>query len=101
VDGVESLHIPEFADDYRYMTNDESDKALRELLTGAMNDKDTEIDMDEAVVEGFDASFRLLPHQVLGRKWMREREDPEKKRFGGILADDMVSKRVVLYAKLA
>ena len=46
-----------------------------------------EIDMADAVVEGFQDDVRLLPHQVLARKWMSDRESG--KRFGGILADDM------------
>ena len=29
-------------------------------------------------------------HQVLGRAWMKDREDVSKKQTGGILTDDMV-----------
>ncbi|KDR77106.1 hypothetical protein GALMADRAFT_66302 [Galerina marginata CBS 339.88] len=61
-------------------------------MGGGMNqelDKDIEIDMSEAIVEGFKDGIELLPHQVLGRAWMRDREDLSKKRTGGILADDM------------
>jgi SNF2 family DNA or RNA helicase len=46
-----------------------------------------EIDMSQAVVEGFREGIRLLPHQVVGRAWMTERESGKKS--GGILADDM------------
>lgn len=52
-------------------------------------DVETEIDMEDAVVKGFKDGIKLLPHQILGRAWMRDREDVTKKRTGGILADDM------------
>ncbi|KAG5220159.1 SNF2 family DNA-dependent ATPase [Salix suchowensis] len=54
-----------------------------------MNDEEADIDMAEAVVKGFKENIRLLPHQVIGKKWMKEREDVTQKRYGGILADDM------------
>lgn len=67
-----------------------AEKALRELMSGGMNDDtETEIDMKDAIVKGFKDDIRLLPHQILGRSWMRDREDVTKKRSGGILADDM------------
>lgn len=40
-------------------------------------------------MKGFRPGIRLLPHQVIGKTWMRIREDPVAKRQGGILADDM------------
>ncbi|KAI0299413.1 SNF2 family N-terminal domain-containing protein [Multifurca ochricompacta] len=43
--------------------------------------------MSKATVEGFREGIRLLPHQVVGRSWMAERESGKK--CGGILADDM------------
>jgi hypothetical protein len=46
-------------------------------------------------VPGFRENIRLMPHQVLGRQWMRDREDVTKKRAGGILADDMGYARVL------
>jgi hypothetical protein len=59
-------------------------------MSGGMNqDVETEVNMEEAVVKGFKEGIVLLPHQVLGRSWMRDREDTTKKRTGGILADDM------------
>jgi len=70
------------------MSATETEKALRALVEDAVNhDDDVEIDMDEAIVEGFKEGITLLPHQVLGRAWMRERESGKK--MGGILADDM------------
>lgn len=70
----------------------EAEKDLKELFTQSFDGRDEgegeiEIDMADAVVEGFQDDVRLLPHQILGRKWMEERES--NKRFGGILADDM------------
>jgi hypothetical protein len=66
----------------------EAEKALRQLVEDSHNDKeDDEIDMSQAIVEGFRDGIVLLPHQVLGRAWMKERETGKK--AGGILADDM------------
>lgn len=86
------VNVPDFRDDNTYMSAGEAEKALRELIGGGMNqelDADIEIDMSQATVEGFKPEFSLLPHQVLGRAWMKDREDVSKKRTGGILADDM------------
>ncbi|KAH7929303.1 hypothetical protein BV22DRAFT_1110033 [Leucogyrophana mollusca] len=66
----------------------EAEKALRDLVEGTTSEvDDVEIDMTQAVVDGFRDGITLLPHQVLGRAWMRERETGKK--TGGILADDM------------
>ena len=90
--GGEVVNVPDFRDDNTYMSAGEAEKALRELIGGGINeelDPDIEIDMSQATVDGFKPEFRLLPHQVLGRAWMKDREDVSKKRNGGILADDM------------
>lgn len=71
----------------QYMSPAEAEKALRELMTDVRNDKQEEIDMSESIVPGFRDGIVLLPHQIIGRKWMAERESG--KRSGGILADDM------------
>lgn len=72
-----------------HMSATETEKALRALVEDTVNhDDNVEINMDEAIVEGFKEGITLLPHQVLGRAWMRERETG-KKMVGGILADDM------------
>jgi len=88
----EEVNIPDFRDDNIFMSPADAEKALRELMGGGMNqdsDSNVEVDMEEAIVPGFKDGIVLLPHQVLGRTWMREREDIERKRTGGILADDM------------
>lgn len=76
--------------DMNYVSPAETEKALRELMTGGMNENlETEVDTEDAIVKGFKEGITLLPHQVLGRAWMRDREDLSMKRTGGILADDM------------
>ncbi|KAJ7138696.1 SNF2 family N-terminal domain-containing protein [Mycena crocata] len=45
------------------------------------------ISVADTMVPGFRDNIRLMPHQILGRVWMREREDSAS--MGGILADDM------------
>ncbi|KAJ3519674.1 hypothetical protein NMY22_g13094 [Coprinellus aureogranulatus] len=85
---TEEINIPNFQDDYRVYTSAETEKELRDLMGGTMNqDIEADVDMDEAIVEGFKEGFTLLAHQVVGRKWMAERESGKK--AGGILADDM------------
>lgn len=88
----EEIDVPEFKDVDPFMSAGEADKALQDMMGGSMNGElgtDVEIDMSQAIVEGFKPGIKLLPHQVLGRTWMKEREDVTKKRSGGILADDM------------
>ena len=71
----------------------EAEKDLQDLLQQGFDGREDgessrdEIDMSQAVVEGFREGIRLLPHQITGRIWMTERESGKK--FGGILADDM------------
>lgn len=72
------------------MTVAETEKALRDLISGNMNDEEEQgIDAEDKIVEGFKDGIKLLDHQVIGRKWMAGREDLDMKRYGGILADDM------------
>ncbi|KAJ4489981.1 SNF2 family DNA-dependent ATPase [Lentinula aciculospora] len=87
----EEVVVPDFDEvEQRHISPADAEKALRDLMGGAMNqDVDVEISPDDATVKGFNQDFKLLNHQVIGRKWMRDRENPQLKRMGGILADDM------------
>lgn len=89
-DDDEVFDLPDAKDTYDpHMTAAEAEKAFLALVEGsvASTDDGVEIDMKQAVVEGFTDGIMLLPHQVLGRIWMRDRESGKK--LGGILADDM------------
>ena len=70
------------------MTAAETEKALKDLVSGAIGaDEEVNINEEEMTVPGFHEEIKLLPHQVIGRRWMRARETGNK--YGGILADDM------------
>ncbi|QRV98846.1 SNF2 family amino-terminal protein [Ceratobasidium sp. AG-Ba] len=74
-------------DDYK-TTPDDAQRAFKELVEGAIGTADLGgVDMKDATVDGFREGIQLMPHQIQGRAWMRERETGN--RFGGILADDM------------
>ncbi|OCF42130.1 hypothetical protein I317_04101 [Kwoniella heveanensis CBS 569] len=82
---------PITAEDYQRFTGD-AEKHMQELLSGAIGEG--EGDMGDAgaqegedIIEGFAQGIKLMPHQVRGVKWMRNRESGRK--YGGILADDM------------
>lgn len=62
------------------------EEQMRELLAGAVGDgEEGGDDEGDDTVEGFADGMRLMPHQVRGTRWMRERESGRK--YGGILAD--------------
>ncbi|KAJ7749566.1 SNF2 family DNA-dependent ATPase [Mycena maculata] len=92
--GDEHILVPEFAPDpygADMMSTAQAESALRDLMASDTNaeGETTEIDPEDAIVPGFRDEIRLMDHQILGRAWMRDREDVTKKRAGGILADDM------------
>ena len=65
---------------------EDANKDMRDFLVGAIG----AFNLDDAgsvgpTVEGFRDGVTLLPHQIQGRIWMRERETGKKS--GGILAD--------------
>ncbi|KZW00364.1 hypothetical protein EXIGLDRAFT_761716 [Exidia glandulosa HHB12029] len=65
----------------------DAQKAMVDLVQSNLADIEQDFDPEDAIVDGFQEGTKLLPHQVIGRKWMAERE--QGKKFGGILADDM------------
>jgi hypothetical protein len=69
------------------MTSSERDQQLQDMLSSMVNPLDVgDIDFEKAKrVKGLNCE--LLPHQVAGLLWMKEREGGRFK--GGILADDM------------
>lgn len=69
-----------------------ADEDKENLNKQQAEDNEGEEDEDDGTVEGL--SIKLLPHQVEGMAWMREKEIGVKKKNGilpkgGILADDM------------
>ncbi|KAF7799491.1 hypothetical protein EIP86_010726 [Pleurotus ostreatoroseus] len=75
-------YTPEF-----HMTSEDTEKALRDLMADVRPEEKVEINDEDTIVPGFREGIKLMPHQVVARKWMKERETG--KRNGGILADDM------------
>ncbi|GJE98728.1 DEAD/DEAH box helicase [Phanerochaete sordida] len=69
------------------LSKEDTEKALQDLMSDVGSSIEHEVDMSEAIVPGFKDGIKLMPHQIIGRKWMAERESG--KRTGGILADDM------------
>jgi SNF2 family DNA or RNA helicase len=67
------------------------DLAVTNEAAAATAEEDDDEDEDDSTVEGI--KVRLLPHQVEGLSWMRDRELGTRKKGvvpkGGILADDM------------
>ena len=69
------------------MSPADTEKAIRDLVSGAFGETEVEVSSEDVTVPGLDPKFKLLLHQVAGRKWMADRESGKK--TGGILADDM------------
>ena len=65
------------------ITAEERDRQLQEMIANMVSV--TDVDMSKAKVHGMKCV--LLPHQIQGVQWMKDREMGKYK--GGILADDM------------
>ncbi|KAF7311329.1 hypothetical protein MKEN_01034600 [Mycena kentingensis (nom. inval.)] len=89
----EHIDIPNFAPDpygADVLSSKDAEQALRDLMSSTYNaDENTDYNPEDAIVPGFKDGIKLMAHQIQGREWMKEREDPAAKRHGGILADDM------------
>lgn len=80
--------VPILASDYERVASGEADAHMRELLSGAVGDGENEeaaFKDGEDEIQGFANGIRLMPHQIRGVNWMRDRESGRKR--GGILAD--------------
>ncbi|KAJ7074976.1 SNF2 family N-terminal domain-containing protein [Mycena belliarum] len=96
----EEIPLPELTHE-RSLTSSEANAALRDLFNHSTNNEGAYVDEDDALVPGFRKGVRLMPHQIQGRAWMRDREDLTKKRAGGILADDMgLGKTIMMTARI-
>ena len=85
----ETYNIDAVANEYEVAkSTEDANKEMRDFLAGAIGTLNVD-DMgelaEEPTVEGFRNGVKLLPHQIQGRAWMRERETGKKS--GGILAD--------------
>lgn len=75
------------AEDFERFHGDPEEQ-MRDLLAGAVGEGEDEEEKDDEgadTIDGFADGMRLMPHQVRGVRWMRERETGRK--YGGILAD--------------
>lgn len=68
-------------------SSEETDKELKDLFSGAIEDGIKEVLPEEAIVDDFVDGMILKPHQVRARIWMKERESG--KAAGGFLCDEM------------
>lgn len=86
-DGTETFNLAHIATDpyESRKTTEEAEKDLKDLLEQSIGGDDVEVDMEQAIVEGFSKEWKLLAHQVQGRAWLAERESGKK--CGGILGD--------------
>jgi hypothetical protein len=84
--------------EYSNMTSSEREQQLQDMLSSMVNPPEAgDIDFETAKrVKGLKCD--LMPHQVAGLLWMKEREGGRFK--GGILADDMGLGKVSVFEKL-
>lgn len=86
-DAIDDDEPPPQDFNYTVMTSSEREQQLQDMLSSMVNPPEAgDIDFDTAKkVKGL--KCELMPHQVAGLLWMKEREGGRFK--GGILADDM------------
>jgi SNF2 family DNA or RNA helicase len=72
------------AEDTMYLDRD-SEKHMRELLSGAIGEGEDDGEEAMDTVHGLAEGVTLMPHQQRGVRWLKKRE--AAKNFGGILAD--------------
>jgi hypothetical protein len=67
--------------------SEQAEEDVKELFKGSTVNHEVERKKNDDIVSAFPDDFRLLPHQVQAREWMKNRETGRS--HGGILADDM------------
>jgi hypothetical protein len=72
------------AEDIMYLDRD-SEKHMRELLSGAIGEGEDDGEEAMETVHGLAEGVTLMPHQQRGVRWLKKRE--AAKNYGGILAD--------------
>lgn len=72
------------AEDTMYLDRD-SEKHMRELLSGAIGEGEDDGEEAMETVHGLAEGVTLMPHQQRGVRWLKKRE--AARNFGGILAD--------------
>jgi hypothetical protein len=72
------------AEDANYLDRD-SEKHMRELLSGAIGEGEDDGEEAMETVHGLAEGVTLMPHQQRGVRWLKKRE--AARNFGGILAD--------------
>ncbi|KFH71239.1 hypothetical protein MVEG_01540 [Podila verticillata NRRL 6337] len=83
-----SSHYSQVRDFARNLTQDESEKELRDLLANIQSAEEEIPPKDRTgTPEGMSDDIVLLEHQKIGLTWLQKMEDGTNK--GGILADDM------------
>ncbi|KAJ6468003.1 hypothetical protein C8R47DRAFT_1223492 [Mycena vitilis] len=76
--GDEDIAVPDFypGDIGDTLCPAQAEAALRDLMESDSNaDTEIEINPEDAIVPGFREGIVLMPHHILGRTWMRDRED--------------------------
>ena len=67
--------------------SEQAEEDVKDLFKGSTVNHEVERKKNDDIISAFPDDFRLLPHQVQAREWMKNRETGRS--HGGILADDM------------